>query len=397
MISVTSSRQRTRNITRFVRGRPTNTARAYRGTLVKFLSWVHGEEDIRRDTPYIRSPVDIEHYDSLALEYLNNGRDEYDFADDLRGYLRENATAAPKSLERYKATIISWLAENHVYLPAEMTRRIKVGGRALTRDRAPTTEELRHILNHSDLQLKAYLLLLTSSGMRPGEGLGIEWSDVDLSTGKIHIRREIAKNGEPRDTFVSTEALDVLKQWQAYHPTYAEKADAYTIPEEFVRDTNRVFPLSYNGVRDKYGRVLEKCGLDEKDPTTGWLVLRLHVMRKFFRTRLPQGGASINAVEQMLGHEGYLGGAYVRLTGEEVEAAYRAAESALWIFKSKPINEGELRRLEQENQDLQAKIARVEMRIATMTVMQASVASDPEALQELVDARIRAMKSSGEI
>jgi integrase len=332
--------------------------------LVKFLAWVNGEPDIKRTATHYRSPVDIEHYDTLALEYLNNGHDEYDFADDLRDFLREKAASAPKSLESYKAAIISWLAENHVYLPAEMTRRLKVGGKSLTRDRAPTIEELRHILNHSDLQLKAYILALTSAGLRPGEGLGIEWPDVDLATGKVHIRREIAKNGEPRDTFVSSEALEVLKQWQAYHPLYAEKADAYTIPDEYVRDTNRVFPLSYNGVRDKYGRVLEKCGLDEKDPTTGWLVLRLHVMRKFFRTRLPQGGASIDAVEQMLGHEGYCGGAYVRLTEEEVEKAYKDAEHALWIFKTKPINEDELKRLERENQELRGEISDIRRQMA---------------------------------
>jgi integrase len=350
---------------------------------------VNNEPDIKRATPYIRSPVDLAHYNTLAIEYLNSDRDEFDFADDLRDYLREKAASAPKSLESYKAAIISWLAENHVYLPAEMTRRIKVGGKSLTRDRAPTIEELRHILNHSDLQLKAYLLTLTSAGLRPGEGLGIEWSDVDLSTGKIHIRREIAKNGEPRDTFISSEALEVLLQWQAYHPLYAEKADAYTIPDEYIRDTNRVFPLSYNGVRDKYGRVLEKCGLDEKDPTTGWLVLRLHVMRKFFRTRLPQGGASIDAVEQMLGHEGYLGGAYVRLTEEEVEAAYRAAESALWIYKEPPYNKEDLTRLERENQELRGELAGIQRQITMMNAMQADVGATPEALQRLVDERIK--------
>ncbi len=390
-------RQRTRDITRFVRGRPKNTARAYQGTLVKFLAWVNDEPDIKRATPYIRSPVDIEHYDTLALEYLNNGHDEYDFADDLRDFLREKAASAPKSLESYKAAIISWLAENHVYLPAEMTRRLKVGGKSLTRDRAPTLEELRHILNHSDLQLKAYLLVLTSAGMRPGEGLGIEWPDVDLVTGKVHIRREIAKSGEPRDTFLSIEALEVLKQWQTYHPAYAEKIDSYTVPVEFTRDTKRVFPLSYNGVRDKYGRVLEKCGLDEKDPTTGWLVLRLHVMRKFFRTRLPQGGASVDAVEQMLGHEGYCGGAYVRLTDEEIETAYRGAESALWIFKEPPYNKEDLTRLERENQALRGELAGIQRQITMMNAMQADVGATPEALQRLVDARIRAMKSSGEI
>jgi len=274
------SRKRTRNISRFVKSRPKNTARSYRSALVKFLAWINEEEDIRRTTPGGRGLVDVEHYDTLALEYLNNGHDEFDFADDVRDFLRENADAAPTSVSTYKAAIISWLAENHIYLPAEMTRRIKVGGRPLTRDRAPTQEELRHILNHSDLQMRAYIFALTSSGMRPGEGLGIEWSDIDLERGKIHIRKEVSKTGEPRDTYLSSEAREILTQWMHYHPAYAEKIDGYTVPEEFVRNTKRVFPLTYNGLRDKYVRILEKCGLDEKDPTTGWYVLRQPIVRE---------------------------------------------------------------------------------------------------------------------
>lgn len=395
MISMTPSRNRTRNITRFIKGRPQNTARAYRGALAKFLSWEYDEDDIVRTGTYYRAPIDIDHYNELSLSYLNSERDEFDFADDLRDFLRETSDAAPKSLESYKAAIISWLAENHIYLPAEMTRRIKVGGKPLTRDRAPTQEELQHILNHCDLLLKAFLLTLTSAGLRPGEGLGIEWPDVDLSTGKIHIRREIAKNGEPRDTFISSEALEVLKQWQSYHPMYAEKADAYTIPAEFVRNTNRVFPLSYNGVRDKYGRVLERCGLDEKDPTTGWLVLRLHTMRKYFRTRLPQGGASIDVVEALLGHEGYLGGAYLRLTDEEIEEGYRAAESALWIYKTRPHNEEDLRRLQEIDRGLREDMSQLKHQVVTLTAAQQiasqgleNILRDPQKiarLQKLLD------------
>ncbi|MFA5409813.1 MAG: site-specific integrase [Bacilli bacterium] len=319
--------------------------------------------------------MDLPYYDALALEYLNNGHDEYDFADDLRDFLRENAGAAPTSVSTYKAAVISWLAENHIYLPAEMTRRIKAGGKPLTRDRIPTLEELRHILNHSDLQMRAYLLALSSSGMRPGEGLGIEWSDIDLERGKIHIRKEVSKTGEPRDTYLSTEAREILLQWMRYHPAYAEKIDGYTVPEEFVRDTKRVFPLTYNGLRDKYVRILEKAGLDEHDPTTGWYVLRLHVMRKYFRTKLPQGGAPVDVVESLLGHEGYLGGAYVRLTDEEVEAAYRTAETALWIYKEPPYNKEDLTRLERENQLLRGEISDIRQQVAAVGDVRAQTGS----------------------
>ncbi|WP_214020184.1 tyrosine-type recombinase/integrase [Methanoculleus sp.] len=388
-------RRRTRDVSKFIKNRPKATAATYQSGLVKFLDFVFDNKKTRRIAPPGRAPVDVAFYDKLAIEYLNGDRDEFDFADDLQDFIRANAGAAPKSLGIYKSTVLSWLAENHIYLHQQTTRRIQAGGRPLTRDRIPTHEELRKILGHGDLQLKAYILLLSSSGLRPSEGLKLRWDDIDREHGLIRVRGEIAKNKTPRITFISVEAMETLNEWREYFDQYITKIDAVTW-REIERDTDRVFPVTYKATREKFLRVLEKAGLDETDPSTGRTVLHLHALRKFYRTRLAMGGVPVDVVEELMGHEGYLAGSYVRLTVADLEVQYRAAEHELWIYRTKPINEEQLRRVEADYRDLQEKYDQVQQQIAKMDAIHSLVAAHPEALQALIDKRIKeALESAG--
>ena len=392
----TPERRRTRDVSRFIKNRPKATAATYQSGLVKFLDFVFDNKETRRIAPQGRAPVDVAFYDGLAIEYLNGDRDEFDFADDLQDFIRATAGAAPKSLGSYKSTVLSWLAENHIYLHQQTTRRIQAGGRPLTRDRIPTHEELRKILGHGDLQLKAYVLLLSSSGLRPSEGLKLRWDDIDREHGLIRVRGEIAKNKTPRITFISVEAMETLDEWREYFDQYITKIDAVTW-REIERDTDRVFPVTYKATREKFLRVLVKAELDETDPSTGRTVLHLHALRKFYRTRLAMGGAPVDVVEELMGHEGYLAGSYLRLTEADLEDAYRQAEPELWIYKTRPINEEQLKHLERENRELRDNYDDLRRQITTMSAMQADINANPEALQRLVDARIKELmgKSGG--
>ena len=359
----TSQRRRNRDVSKFTKNRRENTASAYRSVLVKFLNFVFDVEETRRIGPGGRDPVDIEFYDGLALEYLNDGRDQFDFADDLQDFIRAQNQMAARTQRTYKSLVVSWLAENHIFLHPQTTRRIRASGRSRTRDRIPTQAELRKITGHCDLQMKAYILLLSSSGLRPGEALGLRWDDIDRERGMIRVRAEITKTNEPRVAFISREAMETLEEWHDYHDRYIEIVDVFTW-RDVERDTDRIFPVTYGAVRDKFNRVLEKAGLDECDPSTGRTVLHLHGLRKYFRTRLPMGGAQIDVVEELMGHEGYLAGSYLRLTEADLEAAYRQAEHELWVYKTKPINEEELKQLEQENRQLRDEITDIRRQVA---------------------------------
>ena len=40
-------------------------------------------------------------------------------------------------------------------------------------------------------------VVLLTGGLRPGEALGLTWTDVDLETGELHIRQALTRRGLP--------------------------------------------------------------------------------------------------------------------------------------------------------------------------------------------------------
>jgi len=372
-----------------------NTARSYRTGIIKFLDCIYGIEETRRDgnSPQggrNQSP-DMEFYDSLALQYLKEDRDH---ADDLMDFIAEHRDAAGKSKAAWKAGVVCWFEANKIYLHPQECRRIRVNARARTQDRIPTQDELRAIMEHSDIQTRALIMLLSSSGMRAGEAVQLKWSDLDLGRGMIRVRAETTKGKVPRITFVSLEAIELLREWRDYQPAYIEEKRDYKTECDVKGDPDLVFPCTYSNVLKKFRRALIRAGLGEQDGSTGRYTIHLHALRKYYRTRLPAGGASVDVVELLMGHEGYLNSSYLRLTVDDLERAYREAEHELWIYRTKPINEAQLRQVEADYQDLQEKYDRMQRQMAEMIAMRSSVAAHPEALQRLIDERIRAAKES---
>ncbi len=367
------------------------TLRSYQRCLVKFVGYVFDIEQTHR-VDGARSAPDLEFYDRLAIEYLTEPRD---YAGDLAEFVASLGSAPPATKRGHKSVVINWLAANKIFLHPQETRGIRTNGRARTRDRIPTTAELKQIMEHCDLQMRLYLLVLSSSGMRPGEAIQLQWTDIDEARGRVFIRAEIAKNKESRICFISQEAMELYQQWKVFYPRYLEKKDALTPWADTVSDTRRIFPATYNATLEKFTRALRKAGLDERDPSTRRTVIHFHGMRKFFRTRLPMGGATVDVTEEIMGHEGYLSGSYLRLTEADLERAYRQAEHELWIYKTKPINEGELKHLESENRELRGELVDIRRQIAMMNAMQADINANPEALQRLVDERIKALMGEG--
>jgi integrase len=359
-----------------------NTARSYRAGIVKFLDYIYGIEETRRDgnSPQgggNRSP-DMEFYDSLAIQYLEEDRDH---ADDLMDFIAEHRDAAGKTKAAWKAGVMCWFEANRIYLHPQETRRIRVNARARTQDRIPTREELRAIMEHSDIQTRALIMLLSSSGMRAGEAVQLKWSDLDLDRGMIRVRAETTKGKVPRITFVSLEAMELLREWRAHQPAYIEGKRDYKTESDAKGDPDLIFPCTYRNVLKKFRRALIRAGLGERDGSTGRYTIHLHALRKYYRTRLPAGGASVDVVELLMGHEGYLNSSYLRLTVEDLERAYRQAEYEVWVYKTRPINDGELKQLERENQELRGEISDIRRQMAVRAPVESyldELLRDPE-------------------
>ena len=84
---------------------------------------------------------------------------------------------------------------------------------------------------------------------------------------------------------------------------------------------------------------LENAGLDERDENTRYLKRRIHSLRSFFNSQLKVAGVSSDIVEHLMGHEGYLTGAYRKYTIEQLADDYSKGEYAVIIYGGADLKE----------------------------------------------------------
>jgi len=86
--------------------------------------------------------------------------------------------------------------------------------------------------------------------MRLGEALRLKLSDIELDKepGRIHIRREYTKSGLARPTFLSREAVDVIREWLKIRDDWllAASRKSHLYPKGAKDD--RLFPFSHGTI-----------------------------------------------------------------------------------------------------------------------------------------------------
>ena len=88
------------------------------------------------------------------------------------------------------------------------------------RDRFPEPEEIVEMIRvceeKGDLELKAFLILAPTTGMRKGEILARKWTDIDLDSKNPSINVRITKNREPKRIQLPDIAVDALRALPSY-------------------------------------------------------------------------------------------------------------------------------------------------------------------------------------
>jgi integrase len=165
-----------------------------------------------------------------------------------------------------------WMQDNPV-------QRVRKGREGQGRVRFLTDDERDKLLSACRESKAAYaypvVLLALSTGMRRGEILGLEWSDVDLKQGRITLHD--TKNGDRRGVPVMGAALAALKDWA--------KVRRLGDP--------RVFPGTSNFHRP-WTAILEQAEIKD---------FRFHDLRHSAASYLAMGGASPSEIAGVLGHK----------------------------------------------------------------------------------------------
>jgi integrase len=220
---------------------------------------------------------------------------------------------APKTTQAYLSAVKGFLEINDIDVSVLRRRLRKPKVYVRSADRAPTFEELTRVYALSDLETRALLLFLLSSGCRIGEALQIQRSDLETVGGihRIRIRPEIAKDRIGRHAFLTSEANEAV---EAYLKTHGDP---------------RVLPLPKSKAYHKLTRAFEKGMAVQK--SEGRRDVHPHSVRKlFFTTALKVVGREL--AEALIGHKQYLDQAYRRLTPEEMAASYNRLEPSLTLF-----------------------------------------------------------------
>ncbi len=251
------------------------------------------------------------------------------------------------------------LEMNDIFLNWKKISRILPRVRRYALDRIPTTEEIREILDASDVRSKALTLVLLSSGIREGaiEILRIrDYMPIKRNEATV-AGRIIVYSGEPEQylAFITLEAAMALEKYIKYRQEHGEDTDS-TSPlfrDAFDPTTNGsekdVKTMTAHAIRQLYNRLLRSIGLrKERKKRHDFSV---HGFRKYFKTRAEQSGLKPINVEILMGHSVGISDSYYKPTETELLEDYLKSIDALTVSPENQLLH-EVEKLKVENAEI---------------------------------------------
>lgn len=171
--------------------------------------------------------------------------------------------------------------------------------------RVPTPKQLNGLYDRAaatDPTLATAIALAAVTGARRGELCALRWSDVDLVTGRLYIRRSLSvvdgvqhhgptKTHAERTVALDQTAVDVLKRHWAYQRELSEKAGSSLVDDPFV--------LSYNA---NAGVPTNPDTISHRFADVAGGLCRFHDLRHFSVTTLIAAGVDVRTVASRHGH-----------------------------------------------------------------------------------------------
>ncbi len=179
----------------------------------------------------------------------------------------------------------------------------------------PTENDLRAVLTAcpgtlEGVRNRALILTLADAGLRASELLHLlneDWRPADRG---LFVRS--GKGRKDRVAFIGPTTTRALKAWLARHPTPS--------PEAFLFTDRQGRPLKPRHLVQLLHRLSHKAGLSQQRR------LHPHALRHFAATSWLRGGAGLDEVRRLLGHESLSTTLrYSSLVGADLQRAHRKA------------------------------------------------------------------------
>ncbi len=228
--------------------------------------------------------------------------------DDFIGELQAEKLA-PGSISNNVKGVKALFRVNHLKLELDYS----LSKRTIYKDRSPRPEELATLLDMSDVRRKVIISMLALGGLRTGTLVKLQYRHIklDLERGitpiHIHVEAEITKGKyHDYDTFIGQEAADYLKIYLNMRRQGTEK-----IPPENINDqtplirnqqSKQPIPVTTQAIHKLIHDLYIQAQLIPAKITGKRYDLRVHSIRKFFRTQQAALGVQTDYIEYMMGH-----------------------------------------------------------------------------------------------
>lgn len=180
-------------------------------------------------------------------------------------------------------------------------------------------ERLVEAAGKLDPRILAFILLAGDAGLRAGEVMALEWSDVDFRTGQVTVKRTEwrgvvgpPKGGRPRTVPMTARlatALQAVRHLRGPRVLYRDSRKGRK--PELTQKTLQVWMEA----------ATRRAGLDVSG--------KLHILRHTFCSRLAMAGAPAKAIQELAGHKNLsTTQRYMHLSPAAREGAIRLLEQA---------------------------------------------------------------------
>jgi len=208
--------------------------------------------------------------------------------------------------------------------------KIKRGG-----NKAITNDEIRQLLDYSDIRERAVIHMVSATGARP-EALA-ELKMKHITEYKDGFTKLIIYAGDFKHemiTFLHPEATHAFNEYLEWRKRQGEKIidESYAFTRNQINGKSSSQRLMISGFQGLLHRLFKKAGIVRTKEGKRFDLATFSGFRKRFDTRLEMNpNISQSATQCFMDHTGYLSGHYRKPTEEELFNEYRKAENDLVV------------------------------------------------------------------
>lgn len=250
-----------------------------------------------------------------------------------------------KSIQTRMASVKGYLRHLGIKIYSEdFKHSVRLPKNIRQREEPLTKATIVRVLKHLPLKLQTVVIVLCASGMRIGELVQLKLSDIDFDTTPtmIRIRAETTKTRQSRETFLTGEATNIVKDYLKRYFGWVEGQRNDQLKNEVIFGRTSKVKSEIKNIGKQPRHLLESATLMkslanylEKVPElnlknpNGRKQIHFHALRKFFRTTAGNV-CGRDFAEAIIGHGFYMD-TYYNLSTEERRNLYLKAEPHLTI------------------------------------------------------------------